>query len=195
MNTYSHFLMTAALDKALPRVPIVKRAFLLGSVAPDLPLWVLSIGGIIYYHLIRGWSLADTAHLLFDELYFHNPFWIAAHNTLHSPILLLLGLAYVWPRRRNIGSRTRWLFWFLVACLFHTSIDILTHVDDGPLLFFPLNWGLRFRSAISYWDPRYYGREFQWFEKTLDLVLLVYLLRERICRSLRHPSRYLQSRI
>ncbi|MBW4491040.1 MAG: hypothetical protein KME12_25030 [Trichocoleus desertorum ATA4-8-CV12] len=193
MNTYSHFLMTAALDKALPRVPIVKRAFLLGSVAPDLPLWVLSIGGLVYYHFIRGWSLADTAHLLFDELYFHDPFWIAAHNTLHAPVLLVLGVAYVWLKRRHIGSRTRWLFWFLLACLFHTTVDILTHVDDGPLLFFPLNWSVRFHSAISYWDPRYYGYEFQWFEKTLDLLLLIYLLRERVCRYLRRQSWYPQS--
>lgn len=44
--------MTAALDKSLPRVPIVKSAFLLGSVAPDLPLWLLSIGSLIYYHFI-----------------------------------------------------------------------------------------------------------------------------------------------
>ncbi|MBW4541248.1 MAG: hypothetical protein KME43_19230 [Myxacorys chilensis ATA2-1-KO14] len=90
MNTPSHFLMTAALDKALPRVPIVKRAFLLGAIAPDLPLWLLSIGSILYYHLILGWTRAETARLMFDDLYFHHPFWIASHNLLHSPLLLLI---------------------------------------------------------------------------------------------------------
>ncbi len=74
MNTPSHFIMTAALDKALPRVPIVKRAFLLGSVAPDLPLWLLSIGGMVYYHLVQGLTMAETARLMFDDLYFHDPF-------------------------------------------------------------------------------------------------------------------------
>lgn len=176
MNTPSHFLITAALERILPRVPIVKPAFLLGAVAPDLPLWLLSIGGIIYYRFWQGWTAADTGHRLFDELYFHNPGWIAAHNLLHSPILLLLGVAAVWRTRRNIGSASRRWFWFLLSCLLHSTIDILTHADDGPLLFFPLNWAIRFHSPISYWDDRYYGREFQRFEIGLDLLLLLYLI-------------------
>ncbi|MBW4545613.1 MAG: metal-dependent hydrolase [Symplocastrum torsivum CPER-KK1] len=186
MNTYSHFLMTAALDKSLPRVPIVKRAFLLGSVAPDLPLWILSIGSISYYHFIQGWSLRETFNYIFDELYFYNPFWIASHNFLHSPILLLLALVFLWQSRRHIGSRSRWFFWFVVACLLHSFVDIFTHVNDGPLLFFPLEWTIRFYSPISYWDPQYYGREFQVFERILNAVLLIYLFSPRLCRYLRN---------
>jgi membrane-bound metal-dependent hydrolase YbcI (DUF457 family) len=174
MNTPSHFLMTAALAKALPRVPIVKTAFLLGSVAPDLPLWLLSLGGMVYYHWILDWSMAGTFRLMFDRLYFQDPFWIAAHNFLHAPILLLLGLAGCWYYRHNRGAR--WLLWFLLACLLHAIVDIFTHGDDGPVLFFPLNWSYRFHSPISYWDPRYHGREFARFELALDGVLLVYLL-------------------
>lgn len=185
MNTYSHFLMTAALDKSLPRIPIVKSAFLLGSIAPDVPLWILSISSISYYHFIRGWNLSDTFKIVFDELYFHNPFWIASHNFLHSPILLLLALRFLWHRRRYIGSPYRWLFWFGIACLLHTFVDIFTHADDGPLLFFPLEWTIRFPSPISYWDSRYYGREFGTFEHGLDALLLSYLLSPRICRYVR----------
>ena len=177
--------MTAALDKSLPKVPIVKKAFLLGSIAPDLPLWILSISSIGYYHFIQGWSLGDTFHLIFGKLYFHNPFWIASHNLLHSPILLLLGLSVVWRSRRNIGSRSRWFFWFLLACLFHSFVDILTHANDGPLLFFPLEWTIRFFSPISYWDPQSYGREFRIFEGLLDSILLIYLLSPRIYRYVR----------
>lgn len=185
MNTPSHFLLTAGLDKLLVRVPIVKNAFLLGSVAPDLPLWLLSIGGILYYRVFLGWSAAETAALMFDKLYFQNPFWIAAHNFLHAPLILLLGLALIWSRRRNIGSRSRWLFWFLLSCLGHSIIDILTHVDDGPLLFFPLDWSTRFYSPVSYWDDRYYGREFQQFEIGLDLLLIIYLISPRMTRCLK----------
>ena len=185
MNTPSHFIMTAAVDKALPRVPIVKSAFLLGSVAPDLPLWLLSIGSLIYYHFVQGWTMVETTRLMFDDLYFHNPFWIAFHNLFHSPLLLLLGISAVWRSRRNIGSTHRWWFWFFVACLFHSTADILTHADDGPLLLFPLNWTLRFHSPISYWDPNHYGRQFQQFELVLDSVLLIYLLKGYICSSLR----------
>ncbi len=191
MLTPSHFLMTAALDKSLPRIPIVKSAFLLGSVAPDLPLWFLSIGSLIYYHYILGWSVADTSRLVYDDLFFHNPFWIASHNFLHSPVLLLLGVVLTWRYRRHIKSTARWLFWFFVACLFHTGVDILTHVDDGPLLLFPFEWTIRFHSAVSYWDYRYYGREFRVFERALDGTLLMYLLSRPICQVVR---RWLLSR-
>ena len=185
MNTPSHFLMTTALDKSLSRVPIVKSAFLLGSVAPDLPLWLLSIASISYYHFLQGWSLRDTFSLIFGELYFHNPVWIASHNFLHSPILLLLLLGLLWRSRRNIGSPVRWFFWFLLACLLHSVVDIFTHADDGPLLFFPLEWTIRFHSPISYWDSQYYGREFRIFERVLNIVLSLYLFSPRICRYLR----------
>jgi membrane-bound metal-dependent hydrolase YbcI (DUF457 family) len=182
MNTPSHFIMTAALDKALPRVPIVRGAVLIGSVAPDLPLWMLSIGGLIYYQYILGWSSAETFRMMFDELYFKHPVWIALHNTLHSPVVLLTGLAVVWRKRRNIGSWQRWWFWFFLACLLHSIVDILTHADDGPLLLFPLNWSIRFNSPVSYWDSRYYGDRFQQFEFILDAILLIYLLKDRVSR-------------
>lgn len=142
--------MTAAIDKSLPRVPIVKSTFLLGSITPDLPLWTLTIVSLIYYHFILGWNTGATLNRIFNELYFHNPFWIASHNILHSPILLLLALAFLWRKRRNIDSPERWWFWFLLACLFHATVDIFTHVDDGPLLFFPFEWTIRFHSSVSY---------------------------------------------
>lgn len=185
MKTPSHFLITAAIDQVLPRVPIHRAAFLWGAIAPDIPLWGLSLGGIVYYHFWLGWSLVDTFHLMFDQLYFHNPFWLALHNALHAPLVLLGGSVLVWKKRRNISSIHRWVFWFLIACAFHSLIDILTHVDDGPLLFFPLNWSLRFHSPVSYWDPRYYGKEFQVFELILDGICLVYLMSKFIRYRLR----------
>jgi LexA-binding, inner membrane-associated putative hydrolase len=174
--------MTAALEKALPRVPIAKGAFLFGSVAPDLPLWLLSIGGMIYARVVLGWDTGKAAAWLFDHLYFHNPVWIIAHNFLHAPLILLAGLALVWRQRRNIGSRSRWWFWFLVACGFHTIIDIFTHANDGPLLLFPLDWTTRFNSPVSYWDDRFYGQIFQQFEIGLNLLLLLYLITPRVYR-------------
>ncbi|MCU0566525.1 MAG: hypothetical protein MUF49_07995 [Oculatellaceae cyanobacterium Prado106] len=88
--------MTAALSQALPKVAIARSAFLLGSVAPDLALWLLSIGSMAYFRFIAGWSMTDTMRFpitpLFDELYFHNPVWLISHNLLHAPIILLVGL-------------------------------------------------------------------------------------------------------
>ena len=188
MNTPSHFLMTAALEKVLPRIPIVKRAFLLGSVMPDLPLWLLSIGGYVYYHWIVGWNVAETSRFMFDHLFFNDPMWMTLHNTLHSPVVLLTGLALVWRRRRNIGSASRWWFWFLLACLLHATVDILTHHSDGPLVFFPLNWSDRFYSPVSYWDVAHYAREFAIFEGALDLMCCVYLLPAPLMRYLRRSQ-------
>ncbi|NJR39912.1 MAG: hypothetical protein HC781_15180 [Leptolyngbyaceae cyanobacterium CSU_1_4] len=169
--------MTATLAKAMPRVPIVKSAFLWGSIAPDLALWGLSLGGIFYYHFILGWSIKQAFALMFDHLYFHHPLWIVSHNLLHAPILLLLGLGWAWRcSSREEGSEiSRWFLGFFLACLMHSGVDILTHVDDGPLIFFPLDWTTRFQSRVSYYDDRYYGREFSLFERSLNLFFLVYL--------------------
>jgi hypothetical protein len=187
MNTPSHFLMTAALRQALPRQPMATSAWLLGAVAPDIPLYLLSLGGAIYYRAFLEWTPAATWQQLFGTLYFHHPFWIAAHNVLHSPLLLLLALVSLWPVRSPQGTVWCWLWWFCGACLFHSIVDVLTHVDDGPLILFPFEWTLRFRSPVSYWDSRHYGAEFAIFEVTLDLILLGYLCFPRLWRWL-YPS-------
>jgi hypothetical protein len=180
MQTPSHFLMTATLAKVYPNLslanlPMVRGGFLWGSIAPDLALWFLSLGGAAYYHW-QGLSLKETAALMFDKLYFHDPFWIVSHNLLHAPMVLAIGLLWSWRSHRA------WWFWFFLACLFHTTIDILTHVDDGPLIFFPLDWSTRFHSVVSYYDDRYYGREFSIFENGIDLFFLIYLLYSPITR-------------
>jgi len=188
MNTPSHFLVNAALGKSLPQKAIAKSAFLLGSVAPDLPLYLLSIGALIYYHYIKGWTVGQAFRIMFDELYFQNPYWVASHNLLHSPLVLLVYLALLWRFRGRRGSRRYWWFWFFAGCLLHTALDIPTHVDDGPLLFFPLEWTIRFQSPVSYWDDRHYGREFSQFEAILDIILLAYLLIPPIFRYLRRRA-------
>lgn len=175
MNTPSHLIMTAAVRKGLRHIPIAKGGWLLGAVAPDLPLYLLSVGGGLYYRFILGWTTEATFSYIYDTLYFTDPFWMATHNLLHAPFVLLAGLALSWRGRFAPGTGTHWWFWFFLACLFHTSIDIATHVLDGPLLLFPFQWTMRFHSPVSYWDPRYYGRQFTIFELCLDVVLLGYL--------------------
>ncbi len=188
MNTPSHLIMTAALRKRLRPLPIPRGAFLLGAVLPDVPLWLLSVGGGLYFRYGRGWSTEAVARHMFGTLYFEDPRWIAAHNLLHSPTLLTLMLFVLWRFRQRIDSPLRSLYWFLTACMLHTSVDILTHVDDGPLLFFPFEWTIRFHSPISYWDPAHHGRAFMFVELALDLALLLYLVVPPLQRRLRHHS-------
>lgn len=177
MNTPSHLIINAALRKALAgRVSIPMGAALWGGLAPDLPLYLLSFGGFAYYRWGLGWETERVFRYMYDTLFFSDPFWIASHNLLHAPLVLLAGIALTWGARHDSGGWRRWLLWFFLGCLVHTTIDITCHVDDGPLLLFPFNWALRFQSPVSYWDDRHYGREFALFELALDLALLAYLI-------------------
>jgi membrane-bound metal-dependent hydrolase YbcI (DUF457 family) len=177
VNTPSHLIINAAIRKraqgaghAIPRGP-----FLLGAVLPDIPLTLLWIGAYIWYRHIQGNPAVSLMDESFDRLYFTHPLWITSYNTLHAPVLLLTALALLWRSRGREGSRRQWWFWFFAGCLVHSALDIPVHVTDGPLLFFPLEWSIRFHSPVSYWDPRHYGRQFALFELLLNLALLAYL--------------------
>jgi membrane-bound metal-dependent hydrolase YbcI (DUF457 family) len=189
MNTPSHLIINAALHKRFRRVPIQRSAFLLGAVLPDLPLFALAIGGYIYYRYVAELETVNIMSEMFDNLYFNNPFWIASHNLFHSPTLLLIQIGLLWRFRQRINSPLRWWFWLCVGCLVHTALDIPTHVNDGPLLFFPFEWSTRFQSPISYWDENYFGREFTIFEMSLNVVLLLYLFGPGLWRRLTGRSR------
>lgn len=102
MNSPTHFLMTAALRQALPRIPMVRSAVLIGSVAPDVAFYLLTLSSFLYFHNVMGWPLNEAARYIFGTLYFEDPVWIAAHNLLHSPVSLAVGL---WVARL---LRTRW---------------------------------------------------------------------------------------
>ena len=183
LNTPSHFLMTAVLARSQRR-PLPNAPLLWGSIAPDIPLWGLSLGGWVYFHYGVGLGTAETFRLMFDDLYFNHPFWLAAHNFLHAPMVIAIGLvlALRWRRWRPVAVRSlRWLCFF-AACGLHCVVDIFTHADDGPLVGFPLNWQWRFASPVSYWDPRYGGDIFQWFELAFDLLAAAYLLAGPIAR-------------
>ena len=177
MNTPSHLIINAAIakrsNKTKPRINT--NAFIWGSVAPDLPLYILTLGSTLTQTL-TGTPLNQALNTIFNTLYFTNPWWISAHNFLHAPPMLIILLAASTTITRVTGRAFGWFNWFLAGCALHSLIDILTHHDDGPLLLFPFNWRVRFHSPVSYWDPAYYGNVFWLFELLLDVALLVYLL-------------------
>ena len=65
--------MTAALRRRAHPVPIPRAAFLLGSIMPDIPFWLLSIFGGLYFRYVLGWESDVAARHMFDTLYFHDP--------------------------------------------------------------------------------------------------------------------------
>ncbi|MFK7765878.1 MAG: metal-dependent hydrolase [Mariniblastus sp.] len=148
----------------------------LGSIAPDIPLYFLTFGGLFYFRWCLGWPIKETANHLFKNLFYNDPGWLASHNFLHSPTMLLILVGICWSIRTQFPRLSRWGLFFLAACTLHSVVDILTHNDDGPLMFFPFNWTYRFSSPVSYWDPDHYGKPFMVFEGLFSLILTSVLL-------------------
>ena len=200
MQTYTHIIISAILAKTIVAkqstggpgndshadaseqtdnsVPAMQtKSFLLGSVAPDIPLILLTVVFLARDLITGSVGGADSSlDNLFRHLFYHDPWVKTAHNLFHAPLLILLyGAIGYWAWRRG----KRWgpaVFWFAVACMIHTLIDIPLHYDDGPLVFFPFDWETRFYSPISYWDPRRYGIQFAIMEHIVVLGMLVYLV-------------------
>ena len=174
MNTPTHLVVNWSLARASGQdYPL--SAVLLGSVAPDIPLYLLSIGGGAYYTWVKGMPASDAANKIWGELYFNDPWWISLHNLLHSPLMLAALLGTLWLALGRADFLGSWWTWFLLSCLAHTLVDIPVHHNDGPLLLWPLNWSLRFNSPVSYWHPGYYGVPCMVFEGCL-LVWLTWRL-------------------
>lgn len=141
-------------------------AFVIGGIAPDVALYILNIGAILYYPLVDGLSVNDTHQKAMNDLYFNSPWWIVSHHLLHAPFVLialfLAGSLFRPPWRRRVR-------FFAAGALVHSLIDIAVHHDDGPLVFFPFSWSIRFVSPVSYWDPDHYG----WLVRPIDLAVTV----------------------
>ena len=95
MTTPSHFLIAFAFAKARKKAkrPVHLGGFLLGSVAPNAPLTVLTLAHYSYLRFFteRGAGLDFRTYWtgpIYDALYFDNLFWIVSHNLLHAPLMV-----------------------------------------------------------------------------------------------------------
>lgn len=168
-----------------------RRAVLWGGLAPDVGLTVLTIGAAGWYPLTQGLSLQETFRHVYDDMFFRDPVWMAAHNVLHAPlvllVLLVLGVRLRASEGTGRGRLGRWLVAFAVGALLHSAVDVVTHHDDGPLLLFPLDWSYRFTSPVSYWDPAHGGRWLGPIDQAITVLgggwLLVTWARRRLAGS------------
>ena len=150
----------------------------LGAVLPDVPAGLASL----YYgatYLLGGDVPAGDGML--DAIFFKGPFG-ATGSALHSVVPPAAALVVYVVAARFGGAELdprRVLLWFLVGWAGHTVADFLTHVDDTRPLFWPLS-GWEWSSPVSYYDPRYHGREFVAVEHGGMLVISVWLLYRRL---------------
>lgn len=179
MNTPTHLIITLALRRYVQTRAIRTSGVLWGSIAPDIPLYLLSLGGYLYFRQYLRWSSERTFERMYGYLYFNDPVWISLHNMLHAPLILIPVIVIFARSRWKDSGAGNWTFWFASSCLLHAILDFGTHSDDGSLALFPLNWSFRFRSPVSYWDPKHFGREFMLFEVALNILLIALLLRWR----------------
>jgi hypothetical protein len=194
MQTQSHLLLTglyANKKQNNPALPLHTWALLVGSVLPDIPFFLLTVVGEIWFRWFAPLPVANVSVMeyLHFELFFHDPLWIVGHNLFHSLLIDgLLALIGYWFWHR---SRARWalaLFWLGVSMTAHTIIDIFTHSSDGPLFLFPLNWTYRFPSPVSYWEASNFGIYFALFEWLLDAAIISYFIIEWRKRSIRREA-------
>lgn len=155
----------------LLREPGNTRAFIIGGFAPDIGLYLLTLGAAAFYPLVRGLSLEEAMRLAFDDLFFNDPVWLAVQNTLHSPVVLAaLAIA------GKVLGRKR-LLCFALGCLLHTVLDIPVHHNDGPLVLFPFDWSTRINSPVSYYDRDHYGNIVGPVDFAITIIGGSYLLR------------------
>ena len=175
METYAHSFFTWALAKhGVKAGRAAGVAGALGAALPDVPAFV----GTAYFAIKNGgvWIEEDL-----EAIYFAGPFG-AMGSALHSivPVGALLALYGAFGLLRFDGRRI--LLWLLLGWAGHTVVDFLTHADDLRPLFWPLlDW--RWSSPVSYYNPRYYGREFMLVSHVSMLAIVAVLsvrrLRER----------------
>jgi hypothetical protein len=185
MMTYTHFLVALALSRWLRRHPNLEvfgtlqlppfhtGSFLFGSVLPDLPL-IVTAAVCTMIDSIQGPRANMTENVtfkLFDSWYFHNPWVKAEHNMFHSQVTLLCFLLVAF--RYQHMQRLRFAFWVVLSAWLHATPDIGVHHDDGPLIFFPIDWEFRYHSPLSYYDPQYHGRIFSVCEHIVDLIIIL----------------------
>ncbi len=159
MITTTHIVTNGWLARRLPGSFGSPISFVVGGFAPDIGLTLLTAGAAVYFPLVRDMSMAETMRYSFDTLFFESKPWIAAANVLHSPVVV--GGLYLLSKtvgesvipskwKRRLGS-------FAAGSALHILMDIPVHHDDGPVLFWPIDWSYRFESPVSYWDRDHFG--------------------------------------
>lgn len=159
MNTPSHLLINAA---ALGSRPAGRRwAVAAGALAPDAPIY--------FFYAYEKLVLHAPEALIWRRDYAVS--WIQpVVDALHSFPLILIALGLALLFRREVAKL------FSLSLLLHACEDFPLHHDDAHRQFFPFS-DYRFRSPLSYWDPRHHGAWGAALELALTVAAVVILVR------------------
>ncbi len=167
MNTPSHALINLSLLLPVaPASPLFAGAIFVGSILPDLPMFVL-------YVWAKGIKRQPEGKI-WSKTYWE-PFWQNFTHGFHSiPLGLLgaVGVTMVWGDISHPFD-SPWACLFFSAVL-HDLGDLPVHHDDAHRHFLPFS-RYRFISPFSYWDRRYHARWVSLVEKLLVLVATAFL--------------------
>lgn len=160
MNTQAHLIIGSAVF-AKPNSGKINTAAIVGSLAPDISLYVL----VIYYIFIQDVSPS----IVFGQMYFSNQ-WQSIFSVDNS--------FFVWGIIIGTGFylKNSIIKIFGLAGFLHLMLDFPLHHDDGRAHFWPISDWV-FSSPFSYWDDGHYGNIIGPMEATLCIILCVILLR------------------
>ena len=136
MNTPAHLLLgTAAFGRR--DAPRVTAAAAVGSLLPDLSLYVLAGGAL---------AAGVPAERVFRDLYYSDA-W--------QTVFAIDNSVFVWGAvlAAGLALRRAWVVALGAAALLHVALDLPLHHDDGRPHFWPLSDWV-FESPLSYWDVR-----------------------------------------
>ena len=166
MMTQTHILVgLAAFGR--PKHTLRNALAIAGGIVPDAAIFVM-------YGIEKLKGTPESK--IWREVYF-GPFWqdvVAWGNSI--PLWLML-LASAWLLNHRGHRRVAGLLAvFAGSCLAHMALDFPVHVEDAHRHLFPLS-DFRFRSLVSYWDPRHFGIQMAICESLMGSVISVLLIR------------------
>lgn len=173
MKTPTHAIIGYALAKLCRLSPRQTRFCIAGAILPDLPLILTSLYLATKPLLARTPFDPTIFKAQMDNLYFDSSWLPVAHNFLHAPVsILYLALIATILCYHRPGHHAL-IHAFALGALSHSLIDIISHIEDGPLIFWPLNTQFRLTGLFSHWAPGHGGMLITTLEISLGLYIFL----------------------
>jgi hypothetical protein len=167
MHTLQHGFWVYFFTRRHPRVG----QFVLGAVFPDL----IDIIGILYL-LGTGRLPCNISTLQMSPAvavsFLRGLPWVNSVEFAGHSLVVWAGVFAL-----SFTSLLKRFQPFIIGWGTHVVIDLLTHVEHAPYLFYPVSW-LQIPGIVQYWDIKYHGLEFRWLQDVLTGIAIFYLLYE-----------------